>query len=244
LFKDYQAKQDLSIRQQIITLNLGLVKKEAHFWVNKCSEGYDDLVQIGCLGLIQAIEKYDPAHGYTFSSFAVPYIKGQIKHYLRDKSNSIRIPRKCVELKNKSNKIIKELRNQLNRQPTDTEIALKLEISMEEWEDVKFAYLNCNPISLDMTTGDDEEEGTKLGDLVPDNQYRSFELAQEDRLRIQKGFAQLEENTRQILEFVFLQDLTYRKTAEILGINPTTVSRQVNKGIEKIRKIINSEELK
>ena len=241
LFQKYQGAENLKVRNQIIELNLGLVKKEARHWMNQCSENYEDLLQVGCLGLIRAIERFDLKRGAAFSSFAIPYIRGEIQHYLRDKGYSIRIPRRCLELKRRANKIIRELRNQLNRQPTNLEIAKKLKIPLSEWQDVQLAHQNREPVSLDITASD-EDHRTSLVDLVPDNKYRSFQLAQEDKIRLNNALLQLEERTRQVLEFVFLQDLTQKQTAELLGVSVVTVSRRLKKGIDRMRNLITQEE--
>ncbi len=86
--------------------------------------------------------------------------------------------------------------------------------------------------------GSAEEEATTLGELVPDHQYRSFQLAQEDRIRLQQGLIGLEERTRQVLEFVFLHDLTQKEAAEVLGVSVVTVSRRLKKGIKLLQKKI------
>ena len=241
LFQKYKVGEDLKVRNQIIELNLGLVKKEAHHWMHQCTENYEDLLQVGCLGLIRAIERFDLKRGTAFSSFAVPYIRGEIQHYLRDKGYSIRIPRRWLELKRRANKIIRELRNQLNRQPTDLEIAQKLDIPLSEWQDIQLAHQNREPMSLDINAHD-EDDKTRLVDLVPDYKYRSFQLAQEDKIRLHNALLQLEDRTRQVLEFVFLQDLTQKQTAEILGVSVVTVSRRVKKGIDSMRNLIAQEE--
>lgn len=244
LLKEYksesQSQKALRIRDKIVELNAGLVHKEAHHWCDNCSENYDDLSQIGFLGLITAIERFECDKAVNFSTFAIPYIRGQILHYLRDKSNSIRIPRRCLNLQRKAKKMVKELRNELQRQPNELEICQKLGISTQEWEEVKLAQENTTPISLDNTSGE-EEEGTRLVDLLSDQDYRSFELAQSDQLLVKNAFTQLEDKTRQVLEFVFLQDLSYKKTGEKLGISATTVSRNVKKGLDKMKNIIKSD---
>ncbi|WP_017293596.1 RNA polymerase sigma factor SigF [Geminocystis herdmanii] len=241
LFTCYQDSQNLKIRNEILKLNLGLVRKEVCHWLNQCQENYDDLLQVGCLGLIRAIERFDPDKGFAFSSFALPYIRGEIQHYLRDKGYSIRIPRRCLELKTQSNRIVRDLRIKLNRQPTDKEIAKELGISFEEWQDVKLAHQNREPISLDATTNNDDDK-TTLADCLPDNQYRSFQLVQEDKIRLNNALEQLEDGTRKVLEFVFLQDLTQKETADKLGISVITVSRRVKKGIAKMRGLIQPDE--
>ncbi|MGK7878456.1 MAG: RNA polymerase sigma factor SigF [Xenococcaceae cyanobacterium] len=242
LFRDYQqSSSSTDLRNQIMQLNLGLVKKEAHHWANQCNESYEDLLQVGCLGLIRAIERFDFKKGHAFSSFAIHYIRGEIRHYLRDKSCSVRIPRRWLELGRQAVGIIPNLREQLKRQPTDSEIAQGLEISVKEWQEIKLAYQNREPLSLDALVRDEEEGKTSLGELVVDPRYRSFRLAQEDRIRLQQALAKLEERTRHVLEFVFLHDLTQKEAAERLDISVVTVSRHVKKGIELLKKSIGKE---
>jgi RNA polymerase sigma-B factor len=234
LLRIYQSNKSQRIRNRIVELNMGLVRKEAHHWVNQCSESYEDLVQVGCMGLIRAIERFQLSKGNAFSSFAIPYIRGEIQHYLRDRSTSVKIPRRWLELKQQAVKASYQLREELNRQPTEQEIATKLNISLKEWQEVKLAAKNREPLSLDMPMGS-EEENTSLGELVPDNQYRSFQLAQEDRIRLQQSLVGLEERTRNVLEFVFLHDLTQKEAAEVLGVSVVTVSRRLKKGLKLLK---------
>lgn len=226
------------IRNEIVKLNIGLVRKESHHWNNQCSESYEDLLQVGCLGLIRAIERFDMSKGNAFSSFAIPYIRGEIQHYLRDKVSSVRIPRRWLELRQQAVKVSRRLRIELNRFPNDAEIAQALDISLKEWQDIKLAYKNREPLSLDLPVNSDEDGTTCLGELVPDHKYRSFQLAQEDRIRLQQSLVKLEERTREVLEFVFLQDLTQKEVAEILGISVVTVSRRVKKGLDALKQVM------
>ncbi|AFZ14066.1 RNA polymerase, sigma 28 subunit, FliA/WhiG subfamily [Crinalium epipsammum PCC 9333] len=235
LLREYQQSGSASIRNQLVKLNLGLVRKEAHYWVNQCTESYEDLLQVGCLGLISAIEKFNISKGHAFSSFALPYIRGEIQHYLRDKGCSVRIPRRWLAIRQQSVEITRNFHTKYNRQPTEAEVAAGLEISLQEWQEIKLAYQNREPVSLDLPVGDAEEGSTSLGELVPDSQYRSFQLAQEDQLRLQQALVQLENRTREVLEFVFLQDLTQKEVAEQLDISVVTVSRRVKKGLDMLK---------
>lgn len=238
LLREYQKAPSFDLRNQLVQLNLGLVRREAHHWINQCTENYEDLLQVGCIGLIRAIERFDMARGHAFSSFAIPYIRGEIQHYLRDKGCAIRIPRRWLALQRQAFWVIQGLQNQLNRQPTDWEIADALEISVREWQEIKLACRNRIPLSLDAPVREDEDGASYLGDLVPDTHYRSFQLAQEDQIRLQQALFQLEKRTREILEFVFLQDLTQKETAEIMGISAVTVSRRVKKGLDVLKSLM------
>ncbi len=238
LLREYYNSPCAEIRNQLVQLNFGLVRKEAHHWVNQCTEGYDDLLQVGSLGLIRAIERFDIAKGHAFSSFAIPYIRGEIQHYLRDKGSTVRIPRRWQAIQHQAAIISRDLHTQLHRQPTDAEVAKVLEISVAEWQEIKLAYRNRAPLSLDAPMHNEEEGAASLGDLVPDVQYHSFQLAQEDQIRLQQSLVQLENRTREVLEFVFLHDLTQKETAERLGISSVTVSRRVKKGLKSLRKLM------
>jgi RNA polymerase sigma-B factor len=238
LLREYQNSGSNEVRNQLVKLNIGLARKEVHHWINQCDESYDDLLQVGCIGLIRAIERFDLSKGHAFSSFAIPYIRGEIQHYLRDKSPSVRFPRHWLSLERKSVSVIKDLQVQFNRNPRDYEVAAVLEISVEEWQEIKLARLNRAPLSLDAPVQDEDDGATCLGALVPDNKYRSFQLAQEDQIRVQQALSLLEKRTREILEFVFLYDLTQKETAERLGISAVTVSRRVKKGLDLLKEIM------
>ncbi|MFM2304834.1 MAG: hypothetical protein RLZZ135_2246 [Cyanobacteriota bacterium] len=234
LLQEYKQTGTARLRNQIVEINLGLVRKEAHYWVNQCKETYDDLLQVGSIGLINAIDKFEIGKGYAFSTFAIPYIRGEIQHYLRDKGSVMKMPRRWFALMQQAGGITRDLQAKYQRQPTESEIALGLDIPVAEWQEIKLAYQNRQPVSLDCPVGNDEETGS-LADLLPDKHYQSFQLSQEDRLRVQQGLVSLEQHTRQILEFVFLHDLTQKQVAERMDISVITVSRHVKKGINVLK---------
>lgn len=241
LFQQYLSKPTTRVRNQIMELNFGLVKKEAYHWVNQCNESFEDLLQVGSIGLIRAIERFNVEKGSAFSSFAIPYIRGEIQHYLRDKSPTLRIPRRWLELRQKSIAFVHNFREQHQRQPTNLEIAQYLDVSPKEWQDIKLAYQNRKPLSLDVSVNNDLDTQMSLCDLVADPKYRSFQLVYEDRVRLQQGLSELEERTRSVLEFVFLHDLTQKETAKKLGISVVTVSRQLKKGVNLLKKSMTQE---
>ncbi len=238
LLQRYQQQLSLDIRNRLVNLNIGLVRREAYHWLQRSGESFDDLMQVGSLGLIRAIERFDPAKGYAFSSFATPYIRGEIQHYLRDKGSSMRIPRRWQALESQSRRVIRQFHLDAGRVPTDQEIAAALEVSLEEWHGVKMARYNQSLLSLDAPMQDEDLGSACLGDMLPDSKYRSFQLAQEDQMRIQNALQQLENRTREVLEFVFLYDLTQKETAERMGISAVTVSRRVKQGLTHMRTLL------
>ncbi|MEO0536486.1 MAG: RNA polymerase sigma factor SigF [Cyanobacteria bacterium P01_A01_bin.123] len=242
LLQKYHQLSSSDLRNQLVQMNIGLVRREAHRWVHQSGESFEDLMQVGSLGLIRAIERFDLSKGYAFSSFAIPYIRGEIQHYLRDKGGAMKIPRRWQALQNQSTRVIRALQVDLHRQPTDIEVAQAMEITLEEWHQVKLAGRNRSLISLDAPMAEGEEGVASLGDLLPDPKYRSFQLAQEDQIRLQLALSQLERRTREVLEFVFLKDLTQKETAEQLGISAVTVSRRVKKGLKCLRNLMGGSE--
>ncbi|MBW4650421.1 MAG: RNA polymerase sigma factor SigF [Kastovskya adunca ATA6-11-RM4] len=242
LLREYKQLSSAETRNRLVQLNFGLVRKEAHHWVNQCNESYEDLIQVGCIGLIRATERFDLTKGHAFSSFAIPYIRGEIQHYLRDKGGCVRIPRRWLELRQQAVIVTEEWRSRYNRQPTDAQIAVALDIPLSEWQEIKLAHQNREPLSLDTPVRDTEEGTTSLGDLVPDPGYRSFQLAQEDQIRLQQALVHLEKRTREVLEFVFLYDLTQKEVAERLDISVVTVSRRVKKGLNLLKTLMSGTE--
>nr|WP_267127988.1 sigma-70 family RNA polymerase sigma factor [Synechococcus elongatus] len=126
LLKQYQQTQDHRIRNQLVELNLGLVRQEAYRWVHRCPESFEELVQIGSLGLIAAIDRFELERGKAFSSFAVPYIRGEIQHYLRDRSHTVRVPRRWAELHQQIEPLRQKLQRELGRSPTEEEVRRSL----------------------------------------------------------------------------------------------------------------------
>jgi RNA polymerase sigma-B factor len=238
ILQAYRANPSIKLRNQLVNLNIGLVRREAYHWKNQCQESFEDLMQVGSIGLINAIERFDVSKGNAFSSFAVPYIKGEIQHYLRDKSPTVKMPRAWLTIYNQGCKIIRNRRAETGREPSSQDIANELGISVNEWYDIKLACQNRSPISLDTPIDQSEENSTSLGDLVTDHKYQSFQLAQEDNIRLQQALDLLEDRTREVVEFVFLKEFTHREVAETLGISAVTVSRQLKKGLSTLKTIL------
>jgi RNA polymerase sigma-B factor len=240
ILQAYRVNPSIRLRNQLVNLNIGLVRREAYHWKNQCQESFEDLMQVGSIGLINAIERFDISKGNAFSSFAVPYIKGEIQHYLRDKSPTVRMPRAWLTTYNQGCKIIRNKRTETGREPSSQEVADELGITINEWYDIRLACQNRSPISLDTPIDQSEDNSTSIGDLVTDQKYQSFQLAQEDNIRLQQALDLLEDRTREVVEFVFLKEFTHREVAETLGISAVTVSRQLKKGLIALKKILDT----
>ncbi|HAC64199.1 MAG TPA: RNA polymerase subunit sigma [Cyanothece sp. UBA12306] len=237
----YSRKPSLSLRNQLVELHAGLVRQVAHRISHQCTEPYEDLEQIGYLGLINAIERFNPHQGCAFSSFAIPYIRGEMLHYLRDKGSTMRIPRRWQELHNKGKKVRKELTVSLRRTPTGQEIAKALDVSLQEWHECELALQNRMLVSLDAKISPTTDSTVSFGETLADHRYLAQQNQNEDRIQLQSAISQLEERTKAAIECVFLKDLPRKEAAKQIGMSPMTVTRHLNKGIQQLTALLDSQ---
>lgn len=226
----YHQKPSVNLRNKLVKLHSGLVRKMAHQFSHQCTEPYEDLEQIGYLGLIRAIERFDPNQGYAFSSFAVPYIRGEILHFLRDRSSTIKIPRRWQEIYNQGQKVRKQLSASLGRCPSDIEIARFLQVSVQEWLDSKLAVQNRIMLSLDTTVVHHVDCPITLGDAIADPRSTTLQQQEEERQQLHGAMSQMEEKTRTAVELVFLKEFSRKEAAKRIGTSPMTVTRYLQRG--------------
>ncbi|NEQ25723.1 MAG: RNA polymerase sigma factor SigF [Microcoleus sp. SIO2G3] len=230
----YHQKPSVAVRNQLVQLNAGLVRKIAHRLSHQCAEPYEDLEQIGYLGLIRAIERFDPSHGCAFSSFAVPYIRGEILHFLRDRSGTVKIPRRWQELQKQGQRVRETLTKSLGRNPSDREIAEALNISVNEWQDIRLSSQNRSLLSLDATISHQADSPLTLGDTLTDLHTQTLQGWEEDRHQLQAAMSQLEEKTRTAIEYVYYRDMSRKEVSECIGVSPMTVTRRIHRGIHQM----------
>ena len=241
LLISYYQNPSIQVRNKLVKLHTGLVRKMAHQFSRQCTEPYEDLEQIGYFGLIRAIERFNPNQGYAFSSFAIPYIRGEILHFLRDRTGVVKIPRRWQDLHNQGQRVRKELALSLGRCPSDNEIAQELNVSLQEWLDSKLAFQNRMVLSLDSTVVQHFDSQIKLADALPDQRSTSLQLQEEERQQLQGAMNQLEEKTRKAVEFVFLKEFSRKEAAKRIGISPMTVTRYLQKGKEQLCSLLQSQ---
>ncbi|MBD0262704.1 MAG: RNA polymerase sigma factor SigF [Tolypothrix sp. Co-bin9] len=230
----YHQNPSIKLRNQLVQLNTGLVRKMAHKFSHQCNEPYEDLEQIGYFGLIRAIERFDPTQGYAFSSFAVPYIRGEMLHFLRDRSSLLKIPRRWQELYNEGQKVRKELAVSLGRPPKDSEIATILKVSVQEWQETKLAAQNRLPLSLDATPVQYVDCQITLGEALPCPRSTASQQQEEERQQLQGAINMLEEKPRMAVELVFLKEFSRKDAAKKIGTSPMTVTRYLQKGVQDL----------
>ena len=230
----YQQKPSVALRNKLVRMNTGLVRKIAHRVSYRCTEPYEDLEQIGYMGLIRAIERFNPAQGCAFSSFAVPYIQGEMLHYLRDRANAVKVPRRWQDLQREGQKVQLALTKKLGHQPSDNEMAEEMGISVYEWREIRMAGKNRMPLSLDATVSNQVDSSITLGDTLTDTNYQQLQVLEEDRQQLQHALNQLEEKTRTAIECVFFNDMSRKEAAERIGVSPMTVTRWIQRGLEQM----------
>lgn len=230
----YSRNPSLQLRNQLVHLNTGLVRKVAHQISRQCTEPYEDLEQIGFIGLIRAIERFSPHQGCAFSSFAIPYIRGEMLHFLRDKGNVMRIPRRWQELYARGKKQRKNLIHILGRLPKDNEIAAALNISLQEWQECKLAAQNRRLLSLDSKVNPTAERPITWEEVLADPKYYFQQHIEDDRLQLQGAMDQLESKTQAAIECVYLKDMPRKEAAKYIGVSPMTVTRHLQKGIHQL----------
>ena len=235
LLRRYHEDGDLQAREQLIERYMSLVRSLARRYSYR-GEQLDDLVQIGAIGLIKAIDRFDLDRGVELTTYATPNIIGEIKRHFRDKGWSVRVPRGLQELNVQVSKLIEQLTVQLSRSPTIAELA---EAAGVEEEAVLEALESGRAYSsVSLSPGADSAEE---GELDPLESLGTEELAyevSEDRALLAPGFKVLDERERRILHLRFFRGLTQSQIADEVGISQMHVSRLIRRSLEKIREEI------
>ena len=238
LLRRYHEDGDLAARDELIERYLSLVRSLARRYAYR-GEQLDDLVQIGSIGLIKAIDRFDLERGVELTTYATPNIIGEIKRHFRDKGWSVRVPRGLQELNVKVSKLIEQLTVQLGRSPTIPELAKAAGVEEEQVLEALESGRAYSSVSLSSGGGSDED-----GELDPLESLgtieHEYEVA-EDRAVLAPGFQVLDERERKILHLRFFSGLTQSQIAAEIGISQMHVSRLIRRSLEKMREEIAEE---
>ena len=239
LLRRYHEEGDLAAREQLIEQYMSLVRSLARRYSYR-GEQLDDLVQIGAIGLIKAIDRFDLDRGVELTTYATPNIIGEIKRHFRDKGWSVRVPRGLQELNVQLSRIIEEQTVELGRSPTIAELAKAADAEEEEVLEALESGRAYSSVSLSAAVGQDEEgELDPLESLGADEPQ--YEVS-EDRAVLAPGFRVLDERERTIIHLRFFKGLTQSQIAQQVGISQMHVSRLIRRSLEKIRDEIAAEE--
>lgn len=206
-------------------------------------EAYEDLVQVGFIGLLNALSKFDPEAGVRFNTYATYLVAGEIKHYLRDRSQTIRHPAWLQELRHKVGKAGNLLQQSLGRNPTEREIADQLGVSESSVSEVFQTQEMLRVGSLD-ATGPSDDDGTSEVDRLDASEFCPEQLSVEDRVVLEHAMRQLRDLERQVLILFHFNCLNQTEIASKLGISCNYVSHILRQSLAKLRKILSAEEEK
>lgn len=224
-------KQLAGLRNQLVALYTKYVKKIATGLARRSTDPVEDLIQVGCIGLLKALDKYNPAMKTRFKTYATYFITGEIRHYLRDKTSMIKAPRQMYELYYRMNLIVQELTDRLGRVPTDVEIAQELQCPLAKVQEAQVVERRRHLVSLDAFMNAEEgDESHYLERLVDESSLEQLHL-QEDRLLLEQAMSYLNRELKAVIEMTFYQDLSQTEIARQLNISQMQVSRRLKKAL-------------
>jgi RNA polymerase sigma-B factor len=240
LFAHYREHQDEESRDELITMYLNLVKYLASRFRNR-GEPIDDLVQVGTIGLIKAIDRFDTGRDVEFTTYATPTIIGELKRYFRDKGWAIKVPRRLQELSFRVNQAVDRLPQDLQRSPTILEIAKYLGVSSEEVLEAMETSEAYNFVSLegDRTT-DGPDSFSILEYIGHDDQLMAVI---DDRTTLSDGLKRLTPQEQRVLYLRFFQGLTQTEIAAQLEISQMQVSRLLRRTLRVLRESLVAREV-
>lgn len=228
LFALYRSSGEVRYRDAIFARHLAIVETASRNFARSGQAEKEDLLQVGYLGLLGAIERFDPERGVKFSTYASHCVDGEIRHFIRDKSESIRRPRWMRKL---SRQVATFLESYLQAKaclPTLKEISQALNISEEGVVTILKAK---QPVSLE----DERQPSANSADSIRSLRHVSFQLPIEDRIAISEAFDHLLALEQKVIYLFFVQDMTQKQIAGRLSLSPRKVSRVMQKGLDTLR---------
>ncbi len=235
-------KKKRMLHLKIVENSMPLVKKIACSIALQANMPNEDLVQVGSIGLIKAIEFFNPDKNTKFKTYASYFIKGEIKHYLRDKTSMIKAPRELQELVFKISSVVKELKAQGFEEPTEEQIAQTTGISTEKIHEVMEMELCKTTLSLDQAIASVDDEDLTLIDKIPAGDYNEFLNSYENRIMLATAIDKLPPDLKQIIELSYYHDLNQREISEKINISQMQVSRRLKKALSKMYEIIKNKD--
>ena len=240
LFHRYKDLVDEDARDQLIVNHLNLVRFLASKFKNR-GEPLEDLVQVGTIGLIKAIDRFDPSRGLEFTTYATPTIMGEIKRHFRDKGWSVRVPRRLQELSAKVNQATDELTNELQRPPSVEEIAKHLGASVDEVLEAMESSSAYSSVPLETSGSDSDDDAPAVID-----HYATVDqdlASSDDRMVLEDAIREFSPREQEVIRMRFLDGLTQVEIAKRLGISQVQVSRLLRRTLKKVQEKIDPEGL-
>jgi RNA polymerase sigma-B factor len=226
----YHGRGDLQARERLIQQYMPLVRRLARRHAGR-GEQLEDLVQVGSIGLINAIDRFELDRGLDLSSYAIPSIAGEMKRHLRDRARPIRIPRRLQELNAALGKSAARLAAELERPATVDELAREAGVGHDEAVEALAAVRSHKPLSLSSGANGNRPEG---GLEVKGEMEEGYEVG-EDRAVLARGFRALDQRERRLLHLAFFKGMSQSQIAREVGISQIHVSRLTRRALEKLR---------
>jgi RNA polymerase sigma-B factor len=232
LLSKYHKTGDLLAREQLVERFLPLARDLALRY-SYTDEPFDDLLQVASLGLLKAIDRFEPGRGTKFTSYAAPTILGELKRYFRDKGWSLHVPRDLQERALAVTRETEVLSKQLRRSPTPREVAAEMGCTVEQVLEAREAAGAYEAASLDAPVSREDEESTALVELLGDSDS-SYELV-DSRDAVAGAWRSLPDVERQVVKLRFMDDLTQREIGERIGYSQMHVSRLLRRALERLQ---------
>ncbi len=233
VFAAYARTGDIVLRDQLVAAHMGLAAYLARRFANR-GQSLDDLVQVASLGLLKAVDRFDPGLGVEFSTYATTTIVGELKRYLRDRGWAVRAPRRMQDLYLNLSQVIDSLTQQLGRSPNIAELAAEVQASEEEVLEALEAGQAYRFASLDAPAPDDEVGGT-FGDRLGSEDAELVRA--EDRALLEPLLERLPRRERQVVELRFFDGLTQSEIARRVGFSQMQVSRLLTRSVAQLRSL-------
>jgi RNA polymerase sigma-B factor len=239
LWERFAASRDPAIREELVERNLAFAKRLALRY-RGASESFEDLLQVASLGLVNAIDRFDPDRGIPFTAFATPTILGELKRHFRDRVWTVRVPRGLHDRMAEVDKAIGELTDELQRSPSVSEIAKRLELEETDVLEVLEANPNRRPLTLARPAGGEEPDESSPSEWIG-SEDKGFEIA-EGRIALDAAIPRLGEREQLVLRLRFVEDMTQTQIAERIGCSQMHVSRILRRTLQQLREQVEGEE--
>ncbi|MBR1618178.1 sigma-70 family RNA polymerase sigma factor [bacterium] len=233
--KDEKTKKKL--KELVILACMPIVKKIAHALARRSTDPVEDICQVGSLGLIKAVDLYNPNISKNFKSYATYLITGEIRHYLRDRTTIIRAPREIKELSFRIHKLTLELTEKLGRTPTDKDITDALQMPQEKVEEVNNLERRTTTISIDQIVNTDDNSISLVEKIEDENQKIAFD-SYENRIILNDAIQLLDETEQKLITLNYYEGLNQREISDKLQISQMQVSRKLKKALQRLFEII------
>ena len=231
--EEYADTRDRDLRDEIVSAQIGLAEYLARRFRNR-GEPIEDLVQVALLGLLKAVERFDPSRGLEFSTFATPTIVGELKRHFRDKGWAVRVPRRVQELHLRMSTVVNNLSQELGRSPTIPEIARRAEVSVDEVLEAMEAGRAYRFSSIDTGASDEEDRAPGMAAAQLGEDDTGLDEV-EHRMLLTPLIASLPKREQMIIHLRFFRGMTQSEIASRLGISQMHVSRLLARSLTQLR---------